>query len=112
MYHADQAHIITTDDITKLHALSLTTVNGKTFASFVAELQPDKVFNETDGQFRLHLTNGVSHRYLVPEPVAVSADEEAPPEERGVEEKSPEDNPDELAVAPITHAARKQHKKG
>ncbi len=114
MYHADDAHIITTDEITRLPHLSLhTDKHGTRYAHIVAELAPGKEYTE-DG-LRLHLTNGVTHRYLFEEgdiPEAERVGEEQEAEGQSTEEvKTSDEGSEEPTVPPVT-PIRKQHKKG
>jgi hypothetical protein len=66
MYHPDDANIITTDDISVLRGAVLQErPDGTHVAILQLELLPHKKY--TTDNLKLHLTNGVSHRYLMVE---------------------------------------------
>ncbi len=67
MYHPDDANIITTDDITCLRGVVLLERDDGTMEAILQlDLRQGKPY--TTDNLKLHLTNGVSHRYLMVEP--------------------------------------------
>lgn len=74
MYHTHRPDIVETDDIICSHEHSLEKRDGRIFLHALYELRPDKEYAD---EVSLHVTNGASHRYLLPEhnyPVPVAQD--------------------------------------
>jgi hypothetical protein len=87
MYHPDDHNIITTDDISHLREAVLHVQGEKTTAILHVELFPTK--NYTTEGLKLHLTNGVSHRYLMVEPEEEVVEEAAETEAKTEAEALP-----------------------
>lgn len=102
MYHQDKPHVIEADDIETLHEVQLKKKGEDTLAHLVVKLRPHKDYT-TDG-FRLHLTNGVSHRFLEPEP---PKEEETPKKEsKGATQET---EPEAVESTPSSAAKVRKH---
>lgn len=64
MYHTHRSDVVETDDILCSHEHHLERRDGRVFLHALYELRPDKTY---DDAVALHVTNGASHRYLLPE---------------------------------------------